>query len=316
MHTTNTLLTALFVLLTACGGSYHVPDPVKPVVPPVVEPGGEEEGDKPGEPDPIVEGMLVADGVDEATYDLIERMGYEHECPDSSGTHSTEHFRHIHQSFDKSLGKNVFDFYLHIDSDDDRGKSNITDRQRNEIKTDAKSPASMVAQEGETLRMTWKFCLPAGMKTTTKFSHVHQLKGIDNKQGTADVSMPLITFTARTVGSGQQLQVIHTSRSSQGSKNTTLAKVDLSDFLGQWVSVTETVTFAQQGSYSVIITRISDGKQLIKLDAVPLDMWRDGTIGLRPKWGLYRNFGEGRSMAGQLRDEVLRFADFRIEKLK
>ena len=74
--------------------------------------------------------------------------------------------------------------------------------------------------------------------------------------------------------------------------------------------------FSDEGKYSVVITRIRDGKQLLKLSNIELDTWRSGCTGMRPKWGLYRNFGEGRSLAGQLRDEVLKFADFEIHKLK
>ena len=50
-------------------------------------------------------------------------------------------------------------------------------------------------------------------------------------------------------------------------------------------------------------------------DRKGIDMWRTGTTGMRPKWGIYRSFGEGRSLESQLRDETLHFADFRIEKL-
>lgn len=200
---------------------------------------------------------------------------------------------------------------------DAQGLANVTDRQRNEIKTDGKSPAALVAQEGETLRMSWKFCLPEGMKTTTNFCHIHQLKGIDNSDGTADVSMPLITFTCRSLSSGkQQLQVIHVGRTEDNTGNEYLAKADLADFLGQWVSVSETVTFAGDGSYHLVIYRMSDGKQLMKVDKEHVDLWRSGTTGLRPKWGIYRSFGQNRSLAGQLRDEILHFADFYIEKLQ
>ena len=267
-------------------------------------------------PETLVEGMLQADGNDAGTYELIISRGYMYETPDNSGEHASAPFRHIGQSYDSFLKKPVFDFYLHILNDDDRGKANITDRQRNEIKTDSHSPASMVAQRGEKLRITWKFRLPEGMKTTKKFSHVHQLKGIDNKEGTADVGLPLITFTCRSLSSGaQQFQIIHTAGKLEGAANTYLAKVNLADFLGEWVSVTETVTCDDKGSYSVVITRLRDNKELVNLNKVSVDLWREGTTGIRPKWGLYRNFGEGRSLAGELRDEVLHFADFRIESL-
>lgn len=313
------ILFSLPLLTVACSNGFVIPDPV---------PGGkqpeeqQEEGDTPempgipDEPEKLVEGMLRADGNDADTYQLILDRGYNYETPDESGAHAGAPFRHIKQSYDATLKKPVFDFYLHILNDDDRGKANITDRQRNEIKTDAKSPASMVAQKGETLRITWKFRLPEGFQTTTKFAHIHQLKGIDNAEGNADVSMPLITFTCRSLSNGkQQFQVIYTAPSSENSTNTYIARADLADFLGEWVTICETVKFDDQGSYSVLVYRVRDGKLLAEVKDKSLHLWREGTTGLRPKWGLYRNFGEGRSLAPQLRDEVLKFADFRIEKL-
>ena len=302
-------------LVAACSSAFIIPDPVPG--------GGNKANPEAQEPEPPVEEPeqkpgLAADGNDAETYALILSKGYNYETPDNSGAHAAEPFRHIRQSYDKTLKKYVFDFYLHIDNDDDRGKADVTDRQRNEIKTDGHSPDSLVAQYGETLKMTWKFCLPAGMKTTTKFSHIHQLKGLDNKDGNADVALPAITFTCRTLSNGkQQSQVLYTaSKVESDGKSTYLARADLSEFLGEWVTVSETVNFADNGRYSVIVTRMRDGKQLAKVDGVELDMWRTGCTGMRPKWGLYRNFGEGRSLASELRDEILKFADFDIRKLK
>ena len=145
--------------------------------------------------------------------------------------------------------------------------------------------------------------------------HIHQLKGIDNSEGNADVGMPLITFTARSVGSGQQFQVIFVPPSEQGGGNQYLARVDLKDFLGEWVAVTERATFSYSGSYSLCITRISDGKELVKIEDSGRSFWRTGTTGLRPKWGIYRSVGSDGSLRANLRDEVLLFADFEIEKL-
>ena len=99
------------------------------------------------------DGRLVADGNSAETYRLIRQSGYNHECPDSSRQHATAHVQHIEQVYDEQLGKPVFVFHIHAAIDDDRGKTNIKDRQRNEIKTEGKSPKSMVAQEGETLVM-------------------------------------------------------------------------------------------------------------------------------------------------------------------
>ena len=272
-----------------------------------------------GNPDPDpgtvlqCDGTLVADGNDADTYKLITRSGYNYETPDQSGEHAKSPYRHIRQHYDETLGKYVFDFILHIQNDDDRGKTNITDRQRNEIKTDSKSPSDMVAQEGETLQMSWLFCLPQGMKTTSKFSHIHQLKGIDNAAGTADVSQPILTYTVRSVSGGQQFQVLY---NAPGASSEYLFRTDLAPFLGEWVRVVETVKFARKGTLSLRIERVRDGSVLAELSGVERDFRRDGAAGLRPKWGLYRNFGEGRSLADQLRDETLMFADFSIIKVK
>lgn len=311
-----------FMLLGACSSSkYVVPSPVngggnKGNGSEQTQNGEDTEGSEQVPPEEVPEGGLYADGKDDATYDLILSRGYNMEPPDTSGEHAQEPFRHIRQSWDATLKKYVFDFYIHIKNDDDRGLPNVTDRQRNEIKTDGKSPEKMVAKtEGETLRMTWKFRLPEGMKTSTKFCHVHQLKGIDNKEGNADVSLPVITYTCRSQSNGtQQFQVIHVGRTEDNTGNVYLAKANLADFLGEWVSVEETVTFAKDGRYQLKIFRMRDGKQLVNVDKKGIDMWRSGITGMRPKWGIYRSFGEGRSLESELRDEVLKFADFLIEK--
>lgn len=262
-------------------------------------------------------GVLVADGNSEDTYRLIRSCGYEEEVPDNSRDHASAPFRHITQQKDDVLGKPVFVFHIHAAIDDDRGIANITDRQRNEIKTGPKSPASLVAQEGETLVMKWKFKLPAGMKTTTKFTHIHQLKGIDNKAGTADVGLPLMTLTCYTSGSRQVMRLRYEDRTARGgaAQNTsTLRETDLAPFLGQWVEAEEVARFGSNGAYRIVIRRISDGKELLNYSNNSLDMWRTSSAGLRPKWGIYRYIGEDRSWQGQLRDEQLLFADFSITK--
>lgn len=311
------LFLLLFTVISCGGYAFDIPEPApapKEDEPEQKDPAPE---DLPGWP--LIKqggGTLVADGDDAGTYTLITAQGYNQEAPDTSGQHASAPFRHIRQSFDEVLKRWVFDFYIHVENDDDRGNAQKTDRQRNEIKTDGHSPASMVAQEGETLEMRWKFRLPAGMQTTTKFCHVHQLKGIDNREGTADVSLPLITFTLRTLSNGkQQFQVIYVPPTEEGAGNDYLARTDLGYLLGEWVAVTERVTFARKGSYSLVLTRISDGKELLRIDGAARNFWRTGTTGLRPKWGIYRSIGDNGALKGELRDEVVRFADFEIEKL-
>ena len=222
------------------------------------------------------DGRLEADGRSDQTYRLIRQSGYNHECPDSSREHATEHFQHIRQVYDEQLRKPVFVFHIHAAIDDDRGKANIKDRQRNEIKTDGKSPRSMVAQEGETSVYRWKFKLPRGFQTTTKFSHIHQLKGLDNKQHTADVGQPLMTFTCYTQSNGKQVLRLRYHNRNTGDTET-LDKTSLDPFLDEWVEAEETVRYGANGSYAVTIKRVRDGKVLFSYSNDALDMWRTGT---------------------------------------
>ncbi len=295
----------LFFGLACSGRSFEIPAVAPaPPVPQRPEPGAE-----------LQEGELRADGDTERTYALITACGYDYETPDTSNDHAAAPFQHIRQSWDEQLQRFVFDFYIHIGPDDDRGKPNITDRQRNEIKTDGHSPASMVGQEGDRMVHRWKFRLPEGMLTTQQFCHVHQIKGIDNAAGTADVSMPVITFTARTLSNGKrQLQVIYVPPTEQGGGNTYLARADLEEFLGEWVEVEERIECGTEGSYELRVVRMHDGRELVRVAPTRVAMWREGTTGMRPKWGIYRSFGKQGTLKSQLRDEVLKFADFEVKK--
>ena len=258
--------------------------------------------------DPMAVGSLVADGDDEGTYTLITGKGFGIEAPDADHDPAV---RHIRQAVDATLGRPVFLFDIHIDTDLNKGAN--VDRQRNEIKTDNGSPSSMVAMEDQTLENTWLFKLPAGMQTTTEFTHVHQIKGIDNALGTADISKPNITFTCRSKGGGQKFQVIYVAPSDEGGLLTYLAEADLADFLGEWVEVTESmVCSASSGSYSVSIKRLRDDATLVSVSQGGLKMWRSGAVGMRPKWGIYRYYGDSHSLASELRDETISFADFYV----
>lgn len=301
------LCAAMWLSASACSASGNNPE----------NPAGGGNQTTPETPSSPVEpaaGTLRADGQTD-TYRLITSSGFNYETPDTSGEHASNPFTHITQSWDETLKSYVFDFHIHVDNDDDRGLANVTDRQRNEIKTDAKSPETMVGQPGEQMVFRWKFRLPEAMKTTTKFCHIHQIKGIDNSAGNADVGNPVITFTLRTTSNGkQQIQVIYVGPSEDNTGNVYLGRTDLAPLLGEWVEVEERITFGTEGSYAVSIKRISDGRELLSVAPVAQNMWRQGTTGMRPKWGIYRSFGTGGELKPQLRDEILRFADFEIEK--
>ncbi len=250
---------------------------------------------------------LVPDGVSD-TYAYMNARGYYQECPDSSGLHAKSHVKHITQVWDDSLARYVYRFDIHIDIDDDRGKPEITDRQRNEIKTYAASPENMVAAEGQTHTYTWKFQIPKGFKATSKFCHLHQLKGY----GGDDIGNPLITFVARLRSGKQYLELTHYG--PNGASAVRLESALLDQFEGEWVMVEEKATYLHKGKYEVKIVRMRDDKTLLYYKTNNIDIWRDGATAIRPKWGIYRSFGAGGSIKNQMRDESLLFTDFTIKE--
>ena len=250
---------------------------------------------------------LVPDGKSD-TYAYMNARGYYQECPDSSGVHAYNHVKHITQVWDDSLARYVYRFDIHIDIDDDRGLPNITDRQRNEIKTYSASPDNMVASEGQTHTYTWKFQIPKGFKATSKFCHLHQLKGY----GGDDVGNPLVTLVARLRSGKQYLELTHYG--SNGASAGVLKSAPLSDFEGEWVMVTEKATYLHKGQYEIKIVRLKDDKVLLYYKTNDLDLWRIDATAIRPKWGIYRSFGAGGSLKSQMRDESLLFTDFTIKE--
>ena len=242
--------------------------------------------------------VLKADGPGE-TYELITSVlapGYNPiETPDCG---HTEFGDHIDEIFDNILNDNVFRFFIHVDKDDDRCIK--FDRQRNEIKSYSKSPDNLLAVEDETVVYKWKFKLDAEFQASANFTHLHQLKSVNDEFN----SMPMITFTAR--GSSNQMQLRYAEFGSQ----TTLKSESLDLFRGKWVEVEETVEFSNPGSY-VLTMKTLDGTTIFNYTNNSINMWREGADFIRPKWGIYRSL----NTAEDLRDEIVLFADFSIEEL-
>jgi hypothetical protein len=236
--------------------------------------------------------LLEADGPGN-TYELIESKGYGYEVPDCGHP-----VKHISEIWDSELNKYVFVFSLHRDLDNDRCLPNVTDRQRNEIKTYSKSPASMYATYGETHIYTWKFKLDSGFQASPSFCHVHQIKA----SGGDDENTPIITLTPRH-GNPDKLQLLYCSG---GSTQTEMASAVLSLFKGVWVEVYERYLSTDTGTYEIVIRRVSDGAILLAWSSNNIDMWRAGADFNRPKYGIYRSLNN----ISYLRDEDVRFADF------
>jgi hypothetical protein len=241
---------------------------------------------------------LVADGQTD-TYTLINNTlgGTAIESPDCSHPGFGPH---ITQEWDDPLGKYAFTFYIHVTPDNDRCVA--FDRQRNEIKTYGPSPAYLKGFFGDTVTFRWRFKLDAGFQPSPNFTHIHQIKAGDGP----DAGAPIITLTPRK-GNPDRLQLIHVDSAGH---STTVATTNLAPFEGVWVEAYEQINYDFNGTYAIEIRTVSDGTLLLSYSSNNIDMWRNGTTFVRPKWGIYRSL----TSPSYLRDEAVRFDQFCLAK--
>jgi hypothetical protein len=86
-------------------------------------------------------------------------------------------------------------------------------------------------------------------------------------------------------------------------------------FLGVWVHVTEQLTYSSNGKYSVILKRLSDSQTVLSYSSQNIDLWREKTTFVRPKWGIYRSL-KGDAKNGSLRNEIVLYDQFCLAKGK
>ncbi|PYX88878.1 MAG: hypothetical protein DMG67_16310 [Acidobacteria bacterium] len=240
--------------------------------------------------------ILTADGHTAAYTQFQNVLGVTPENPDCS---HTSFGPHITQTTDSILGVPVFVFNIHVTPDNDRCIN--FDRQRLEAKTDTGSPDALKGFNGDTITYQWKFRLPSGFRSSSHFTHIHQIKG--GLQPAAS-GAPVMTLTTRA-GSPDQIQLIY-------QDGTVKTHADLSPFLNTWVVATETVKVSTSGTYSIVIKTLSGGQTLLSYSNSNINMFptQTGTGFIRPKWGIYRSLLE----SSVLRDEQIHFNDFCVAK--
>ena len=244
--------------------------------------------------------VLSANGTGD-TYELITSvLGPDNnpiEVPDCG---HAEFGRHIDELFDDELNTNVFRFYLHTAFDDDRCLN--ADRQRNEIKTYSKPPDNLKGIEGETVVYKWKFKLQEGFQSSTSFTHLHQIKAV----GETVASTPMYTLTTRK-STPDRLEL----RYAEDDDQITLKRTDLAPLINTWLEVTETIRYGIDGTYDIVIKKVSDATVLFEYTNNTIRNWQPGTEFVRPKWGIYRSLNS----AEDLRDENVLYNDFSIQEI-
>lgn len=314
------LVALVISALSACGSSSQSNTPPQSVAVPDSQGDGETPIEEQAEFTLVSEVMLSATGTASAseTYTLIESVFGDGsiEAPDLfAGDHTST--PHILEETDSVIGPH-FVFLAHRDDDFNKGVQ--SDRQRNEIKTYDKSDDEVLGFEGETMQFEWYFYVASDMSLTSRFSHFFQLKARndneDNSNGNDD--QPVITLSAvEKDSSGKELQVRHSvGFNSDGSRTSDvyLVRANWSDIADEWVKVFVQATFAEEGEFTMQITRVRDDATIVNINEANIDMWRGVSDEdfIRPKWGIYRSTAEIDKLRQQ--EERVKFADFVIRK--
>ena len=241
---------------------------------------------------------LEADGPGE-TYELITSVLAPGASPIETPDKKHAAFgRHITETWDDELKKQVFVFHLHLAEDDDRGV--MFDRQRVEIKTYDESPDQLKGTRGETHEYRWSFRVDAKFQVSHRFTHLFQIKAV----GGEDDGQPILTVSAARRDDGDRLELRH---GATGRRVRVVADTDLGRIRGEWIEGRCRATFDDRGGLSIELKR-RDGEAVLAYTNDEIDMWRSGAGFNRPKWGIYRFIFKD----GSLRDEQVRFAHFSI----
>ncbi|MEL6544202.1 MAG: dystroglycan-type cadherin-like protein, partial [Myxococcota bacterium] len=252
---------------------------------------------------------LDADGADTGldTYDLIRDFGGPNpiEAPD---LYEENHpgTAHIYEALDPLIGEH-FVFTIHRDLDIDRDRLEITDRQRNEIKSYGSSEDAVKGYEGQTFLYRWKFRINSEMEVSTRFSHFFQLKAVGG-----DDSQPIITISGAERSGEDGIEV----RFSPQRETVLLAREPWNLVTGEWLEVYCRATFSEDGDFRMIAVRLSDNQIVFDIDETALDFWRgEGPDDfVRPKWGIYRSILDAENLRPE--EENVRFANFRVERIE
>ena len=240
--------------------------------------------------------MLEANGPGN-TYELINsKFAPGYDVVENPECVHSQFGRHISEIWDDDLKKYVFEFYIHVNPDNDRCIN--FDRQRVEIKTYESSPDNLKGVQGETVTYKWRFKLPSGFQPSTSFTHIHQIKAVGGDDGN-----PIFTLTPRK-SNPIKMELIH-------NNSTKVAVVNLSLFENTWVECIETIFIhPTNGKYSLIIKKVSDGSVILSYSNDKLLTMRADNTFIRPKWGIYRSLDHPED----LRDETIRLNDFSISE--
>ena len=201
---------------------------------------------------------------------------------------------------------NFFRFWIHRDIDRERDRyPEIDDRQRNEVKTFAGSPAAGIGRAGETVRYHWYFRIPDGYAVTRYFNSLMQVKG-----STGSGSPMLALVAARSAGD-PELQVRYVAE--DGGRIEYLARIPFERVTGKWLEGEVIVVNAMSGYLRTTVREVN-GPLLIATEASGLRTFRPDFEYVRPKWGIYRSVRDMENLPNDT--DTLDVADLSVQKIR
>jgi Polysaccharide lyase len=169
-----------------------------------------------------------------------------------------------------------------------------TDRQRNEVRGAVAGDHALNLLYGETWRFTYSMFIPDTLKSTTRFSHIMQMK----EPGTG--SGPIVTMSLRRYGTVQKIELVDTVT------NTLVGNVDLEPLQNHWVDFDFQMKVGDAPDGSIRWAVHDGAKTVIDTTMTGLDTWLGDRV--RPKWGIYRSLGD---TSGSLQDTYLLLKNLR-----
>ena len=166
---------------------------------------------------------------------------------------------------------------------DDDSVTQLTDRQRLEMKVFDKSATLYKATLNTNYVYTWWFKLSQTMVVSDSFFHIFQLKAVGNVTDT-----PVFTLTL-TNTNGLHLRANRNGNDTLTPSTDYLNLLPLKSVVGTWIQATVEANFtnSKQNGYVKVLLKSQTGIQLVSQQTSFVTYW-SGAQFVRPKWGLYR----------------------------
>jgi Polysaccharide lyase/Carbohydrate binding module (family 35) len=187
--------------------------------------------------------------------------------------------------------------FPHIYTEGDHYKFTMNtspDRQRNEVRGSVAGGHALNLLYGETWRFTYSMFIPDTLKSTTRFTHIMQMKEPGTGTG------PIVTMSLRRYGTVQKIELV------DALTNTVVGNTDLEPLQNHWVDFDFEMKIGDAPD-GWIRWAVHDGANtVIDTTMTGLDTWLGDRV--RPKWGIYRSLGD---TSGSLQDTYLLLKNLR-----